>query len=142
MVPGLQIPTDNIYKFVCIFGLSLIISAIVGSISTYNSSLEKVVNVYHDIIVMESKIERNQYDEALLKLDHELIELTNNNLDGFNYLSLGVCAFGVALSWYGLTRWLRIIQTRDNKLADLQAQKLELEIEKLALEVKPARQMD
>ena len=49
-----------------------------------------------------------------------------------------VMVLGLSLSWYGAKKWNQVIQTRDDKLADLQIRKLEAEVAKLEAEVQPA----
>lgn len=131
MQPQLPVPTDNIYKFSCLFGLVLIVSAIFSFVAMYTSSQESKVRYFEVIIPLESRETRTKAEEDLLALNKKLIEVTKENERVGNAAIVIVFTVGLLLSAYGAKNWYGLIQVRDDRLADLQLRKLELEIEKL-----------
>ncbi|MGZ5858147.1 MAG: hypothetical protein ACXWJK_12970 [Burkholderiaceae bacterium] len=135
MTPSLSIPTDNIYKFACLFGLALIISTIFAFVSTYTTSLESKIKYTATIISLEAKEQRSKAENDLLVMDKQLIEVTKTN-EKFADSAIGVVfGIGFILSIYGAIRWYNNIQMRDDKLGVLQLEKLEIEIAKLRSEL-------
>lgn len=138
MQPSLPIPTDNIYKFACLFGLVLIVSAIFAFVTSYSSSLDRKVKHMEVMIPLEAKTERTKAEDDLLALHKRLIEVTKSNEETTIWPIAAVMVLGLSLSWYGAKKWHQVIQTRDDRLADLQLRKLEAEVAKLEAEVQPA----
>lgn len=140
MTPSLSVATDNIYKFACLFGLALIISAIYAYVTVYTSSLDRQVKYAETVILLEAKTERSKSDNDLLALTTKLIEVTKANKEVAINFSLTVFVGGLVLSVLGALAWNRKIQQRDDRLAFLQLEKLELEVAKLrkvAIPLKP-----
>lgn len=134
MQPSLPIPTDNIYKFSCLFGLVLIVSAVIAFASVYSSSLERKIVYVQAVIALESKAERTKQEEENLKLNRLLIDVTKQNEDLANIFLGIIIALGLCLSGSGAMQWHRTIQRRDDQLAELQIQKLQAEIAKIQSE--------
>jgi len=130
MPPSLSAPTDNIYKFACLFGLALIISAVISIASIYSSSLDRKIVYVQAVIALDSKADRTKQEEESLKLNRLLIDVTKKNEDYVNILLGLVIGFGIFLSGFGAIQWHRTIQRRDDQLAELQIQKLQAEIAK------------
>lgn len=137
MTPSLSIATDNIYKFTCLFGLALIIAAIFSFVSMYSTSLDRKVKYMEVIILLEAKEQRNKADEDLLEMNKKLLEVAKSNDKTGNTFASAVLGIGIVLSAYGALLWHRNIQLRDDKLAQLQIEKLELEVSKLRGECVP-----
>lgn len=135
MTPSLPIATDNIYKFTCLFGLALIVVGIFSFVSVYSTSLEQSVKYTEIVIQLEAKDQRNKADNDLLELHKKLLDLTSSNRSaGMKFVSF-VIGVGAALSLWGAYLWYRKIQVRDDKLAQLQLEKIELEVSKLRSEM-------
>lgn len=136
MQPSLPIPTDNIYKFACLFGLVLIVSAIFAFVTSYSSSLDRKVKYLEVMIPLEAKEDRTKAENDLLALHKRLIEVTKSNED-FTLLPIAaILVFGLSLSWYGANKWHQVIQKRDDAMAALQLRKLEAEVAKLEADAK------
>lgn len=134
MQPSLPVPTDNIYKFSCLFGLVLIVSAVIAIASVYSSSLDRKIVYVQAVIALDSKTERTKQEEESLKLNRLLIDVTKKNEDYVNIWLGVVIGFGLCLSGFGALQWHRTIQRRDDQLAELQIQKLQAEIAKIQAE--------
>ena len=90
------------------------------------------------MIPLEAKENRTKAENDLLALHKRLIEVTKLNEQMTIWPVAVVMVLGLSLSWYGAKKWNQVIQTRDDKLADLQIRKLEAEVAKLEAEVQPA----
>jgi hypothetical protein len=135
MSPTLSIPTDNIYKFACLFGLALIISSIFAFVSTYTASLDRKIKYLEAIIPLEANTERTKTENDFLAMNRKLIEVTKSNESIVENLIAVVFVVGIMLSIYGAREWYHAIQRRDDKLVILQLEKLEIEIEKLRSDI-------
>lgn len=137
MTPSIPIPTDNIYKFACLFGLAIVISSIFAFVALYTASLDRKVKYSEALIPSETKAPRTSLEEQMLSMNKKLIEVTKSNESLANFAIAIVLTFGLSLSSYGAKRWYQKIQQRDDRLAALQIEKLEIEIAKLRSEIKP-----
>lgn len=140
MTPNIAPPTDNIYKFACLFGLALIISSIFGFISIYSSSLDRKIEYSKTVIPLETKEQRTKAEESMLAMCKKLIEVTKSNESFANVLIAFVLAAGLSLSWYGAWNWHTKIQARDDMQSLLLLEKMRAEINKLKLEAKTLEQ--
>ncbi|HSI42835.1 MAG TPA: hypothetical protein VK949_00700 [Methylotenera sp.] len=139
MTPSLAIPTDNIYKFSCLFGLALIIVAVFSLVSTYTATLDRKVKYAEILIALESKEPRTKIENHVLELNTKLLEVTKANEKNI-YFAIGlILGIGMLLSYYGAANWYKKVQLRDDRLVQLQLQKLEIEVEKLSLEIESAK---
>jgi uncharacterized membrane protein YiaA len=139
MTPSLAIPTDNIYKFSCLFGLALIIVAVFSLVSTYAATLDRKVKFSEIIIQLESKASRTEIENHVLELNTRLLDVTKANEKSINYAIGVICGIGIFLSLYGASNWYKKVQLLDDHLRRLQLQKLELEVAKLDMETESAR---
>jgi len=134
MPPSLSVPTDNIYKFACLFGLALIVVSIISFVSIYTSSLDRKIRYAEIVIRVEAEPQRSKADDDLLTLNKTLLSVTKENERLASSVIAVVLSIGVLLSAFGAHRWHDKVQQRDDKLAQLQLEKLEAEIAKLKLE--------
>ena len=131
MQPNVPIPTDNIYKFACLFGLALIVSAIFSFVASYSSSLDRKVRYMEIVIPLEAKTEKSKTEEDLLAMNRKLISVTKENEQAATVAISAVLVAGLLLSLYGATKWHQIVQKRDDQLAELQLRKLAAEVARL-----------
>ena len=131
MQPSVPIPTDNIYKFACLFGLALIVSAIFSFVASYSSSLDRKVRYMEIVISLEAKTEKSKTEEDLLAMNRKLISVTKENEQAATVAISAVLVAGLLLSLYGATKWHQIVQKRDDQLAELQLRKLAAEVARL-----------
>lgn len=137
MTPSLPVPTDNIYKFACLFGLALIISSVFAFVSTYTSSLDRKIKYSEVIILLEARAQLSKFEDDTLAMNRKLIEVTKSNEDFAGTVVAALLVVGIFLSSYGANKWYRDIQQRDDRLAALQIEKLEVEVAKLRSEFQP-----
>ena len=132
MTPSLPVPTDNIYKFACFFGLVLIVSGIFSFVAVYSNSLASKVKYMEAIIGLESTATREKADEERFNLNQTLLEITSKNEETAQRAISVVLAAGILLAGYGAWKWKTIVQPKDDRIAQLQVEKLELEVARLA----------
>ena len=135
MTPSLSVPTDNIYKFACLFGLALILISSFSFVTTYTTNLDRKVRYSEVVISLDSKAPRSKNENDLLELNKKLLEITNANEKAANMAIGFVFSLGATLSLIGARSWYRKVQQRDDQLVRLQMQKLEAEISKLNMEI-------
>ena len=135
MTPSLPIPTDNIYKFACIFGLALIMASIFSYVSTYLYSFDRKVKYMEVILPLEANAQRSKADNDLIEFNKKLIEVSMSNEGAAKYIISAALGIGIALSVVGALAWHEKIQKRDDILAQLQIDKLEAEVAKLRTEL-------
>jgi transketolase C-terminal domain/subunit len=134
MNPSLVIPTDNIAKFFCLFGLALVVVSVYAFVSTYTATLADKVRYSEAIIMLEAKTPLAKAEENVLKLNKRLLEVTIKNGEVAN-IAVGLLGgAGISISFLGLLTWYRRVQQRDDELAKLQIEKLKMEIAKLRSE--------
>lgn len=131
MQPSLPIPTDNIYKFCCLFGLTLIVVTVFSFSSVYTASLDRAVSYAEIVIPLEAKESRTKAEDETLNLNKKLIDVTTANKKFALNALVVLCGVGFFISGIGGFCWYDKIQRRDDKLAELQLRKLELEVAKL-----------
>lgn len=134
MLPSLPTPTDNIYKFSCLFGLALIVSAIFSFVTSYGSSLDRKIKYSEMAIVLEAKQGRTKAEDELLAMHKKLIEVTQENEKTANFAIGAVMVIGLGLSLFGAAKWHQVIQARDDQMAQLQLRKLQAEVDRLEAE--------
>lgn len=140
MTPSLSVPTDNIYKFASLFGLALIIVSVLFFVTTYTSALGTKTRHSELIIALNSKDIRSKHEEDLLQWNQQLLNIAIANEKAANYAVGAICGLGIVVGVWGLVRWRYTVQKRDDRLADLQLRKLELEVAQLAEQVEPDRE--
>ena len=136
MQPALPIPTDNIYKFACIFGLVLIVTSVFSFATSYSWSLDRKIRHYEATLLLEAKEQRTKAEDEVLAMHKKLIELTRSNEKSANNSLLFVLVLGIALSFYGAWKWYSLIQLRDDELMTLQLRKLKIEVEIMEADTK------
>lgn len=110
----LPIPTDNIYKFSCIFGLVLIVSSVISYVAGYSSALDRKFATAKEILVLQGKDNRTKQEEELLQINIKLLDVTKSNSDLLTVMVGLTMGLGLCLSGFGAQRWHNIIQKRDD----------------------------
>ncbi len=131
MNPSFAIPTDNIFKFACLFGLALVVVSVFAFVATYNFTLENKARYSETIIFLESKSPRTKADEDILKLNERLLNVISENGNTANTAIGLLCGVGISISFLGAISWYRRVQQRDDELVKMQMEKLHLEIANL-----------
>ncbi|OCH01841.1 hypothetical protein A6D98_02990 [Aliivibrio fischeri] len=124
-----NLPTDNVYKFLAIFGLLLVFFG--GYI--FNSSLNSFNEQYIKLILEKSELEGiktlNDHVEMEKKVVDKKIELLKSNKPFHSNFSGFLVVFGFVTMLFGFHRWFFYLQPKLNQLLELEIEKSKLEIE-------------
>lgn len=120
MQPNVPVPTDNLYKFMALFGLVLIISALFTAAYVHVNVNNKHFN-YVDVYYGPTK--RSEPDQAKFKKHIESqVEELHESTEIAMALSGGALAIGGWLCFLGFQRWAKI-QPLHDELLELQVAK-------------------
>lgn len=133
----IPLPTDNIYKFYALFGLLLFIFSF--GLSVYVSKTTNKL-LFQTLIDQEtlkqlpnpSSVEKTK--EQVLQRRIE-IAVQDRNFDTRALGAVGGIAFCVMV--YGFWKWHREVQPVQDKIAELQLEKLRLEVSQMKTACKP-----
>jgi hypothetical protein len=134
MTPSLSLPTDSVYKFCCLFGLSLVIVGSVSFLSVYNASLAEKIKRTEDLIALQAKPQKAPEDEQRIKLYERVLKLVAENEKAGYYAVSAMVGLGLAASLLGGIAWYQKVQLRDDRIGQLQLERLELEVANLRSE--------
>jgi hypothetical protein len=102
----------------------------VGVYTVYNDALETKVRLLTELETTPSTVDNSaSAPSSLVALKRKLLTTTQRNEQFYAWvigLSMGV---GFLLIAFGATRWYKVVQLRDDKIAQLQCRKLELEVQ-------------
>jgi hypothetical protein len=130
MIPSVPLPTDNLYKFLCLLGLAIVLAGMAAVYAVYNDALEAKIRLLTELATTPSAVDTPaSAPSPLVDLKRKLLTTTQRNEQFYAWvigLSMGV---GCLLVAFGATRWYKVVQLRDDKIADLQCRKLELEVQ-------------
>lgn len=120
MQPNVPVPTDNLYKFMALFGLVLIISAVFTAAYVHvnvNNKHFSYVDVYY------GPSERDEADEAEFKrhIESQVDELKSSTTIAMYGVGAAI-GLGGWLCFWGFHRW-SIIQPLHDELLELQVAK-------------------
>jgi hypothetical protein len=108
----------------------------------YTSSLDRKVKYMEVVISLESKTQRSKTEDEILGLNKKLIDVAKSN-EGTATNAVGaVLGIGIVLSGFGAYGWHEKIQLRDDRLAQLQIEKLEVEVLKIRAELASSKRLD
>jgi hypothetical protein len=130
MLPSVPLPTDNLYKFVCFFGLAMFVVGVFGFISITNSEFDHMTRFVDDMTAAEAKQDRARAEELMKRFErlNEVQRIPKAVAMLIVILSINV---GVFMSFMGFLFWAKKKQKQDDRLLELQIAKLEAEIENL-----------
>ena len=134
MTPSIPLPTDNLYKFLCLFGLALMLASVYAFVALYSNSLERVETYSKLVIELQANTSPTEVEKDRLTLAKAMLKVTTENRLAGTWgfaLTLGL---GLFMGLLGGMLWHSRIQVRDDEVATLQLEKLRLEVEKLRVD--------
>jgi len=144
MQPSIPIPTDNLYKFQALFGLAIIISAMVGlylAYATTNSELIAISDRYYELekeqladqqevvaigATVASDARSMNAAEGVRAVLEKRIEVAVRNRGAYTVFLFLVMLGGGLLAFFGFSAWAKI-QPLHDRLLQLQVLKAEKE---------------
>lgn len=126
------LPLDNIFKFYAMFGLLLLVFSIGSLVYVSNNTNELVFAASIDYENLKIAEKPSAVDLKKIKILERKIEIASKDKD-FYVKALGAIAgIGIYLMFYGFKKWHAEIQPMIDERAQLELEKLRLEIRKLA----------
>jgi len=120
------IPTDNIFKFMALFGLVVMVTSMSLMIYENSSTNQTVLSRAIAIYDLEASEDAHKEEKSALLLKE--IEVAAGNGKIFRWSLAFMFAIGLYVSIDGFRRWYSVIQPIHDDILDLQKQKLELEV--------------
>ena len=128
MQSKIALPTDNIYKFYAMFGLLILLTSGVMFFMRHEYYNSMAFERYIPLETLKAKNTQTKEEKAQLYLLEQkaIIAKSDEKLELSIYLFFFL--FGICLTIYGFHHWQTKIQPKQDKLLDLQIQKIEDEI--------------
>lgn len=137
MMPNIPLPTDNLYKFTCLFGLALIVASCVFLPINYDKHLTLKIQYLEKIVELKNKYDTteklSEREKQELKLNEKLLEISSQNEDFSSHILFGILGTGIGLSVIGFGRWYTVTHKQEQRIRVIQLEKLELELRELKL---------
>lgn len=125
MEPKLPLPTDSLYKFSALFGLALIIAGMVlfvMNLNTGNARIKLNAEAYYALS------EDDPYKNEKQEMFKNRIETARSDQRYYGYAVGVIIATGVLLSFAGFSIWRKKVQPIQLEMLELEKEKLELEV--------------
>jgi hypothetical protein len=134
VTPQIPLPTDNFHKFVCLLGLAMALSGLLGFYTLYTSTLDKKIALVEEINQLELTEARSPVEQKRLELKKGVLDVTKSNERTFTIAVTVIMGLGLGLIFVGGVDWHRNVQALDNRIKELELKKLELEVRRLEKE--------
>jgi hypothetical protein len=136
MESKIPLPTDNIYKFVALFSLVLLIFS-VGAIIVATSSANAVVfEHWVEVETLQAQEKLSVEQTSRLKALEKKIEVTVSDKKTFSQLSSAGIAFGLIGIFFGFGYWHKKIQPLADQMAVTQLELARLQLLSLKADLK------
>ena len=133
MQPNIPVPTDNIYKFLALFGIIMFISGLWGLAYFAEKYNELGYENYLELELINIKIKKDATPEDITR--RTVLEWYAKAIRRywtiFEYSFTACAAFGFFLSVFGYYSWFRNVQPNQDELLNLQIEKMRREIQVL-----------
>ncbi|MGE8448229.1 MAG: hypothetical protein ACN6O1_18610 [Comamonas sp.] len=136
MLDRVPVPTDNIYKFIALFSLVVLVFSFWQMVSVTTASNAIVIKNYPEIVELQSLEVRTSAQEAKLAVLEREKEVVVKDRKLFVNILSWVIAFAFYGIIYGFWVWRREIQSMVDAQNKAQLELLQLQVEKLRLENK------
>ncbi|MBN2729937.1 MAG: hypothetical protein JXR53_12000 [Bacteroidales bacterium] len=122
-------PTDSLYKFYAIFGLSLIIFCLGALVYNNNMRNARIIEAQMKRADLEERSTLNSADSLKLRTLKMDVEITVSN-DNFYTIALGVIlSIGIMVAIYGFNKWQVKIQNIEDEMKVYQLKKIKNDID-------------
>lgn len=128
MQSKVPLPTDNIYKFYALFGLLLLIASFYLFMSNYNDQRARQYNRLIEISKLEAISSLSKEQASLKELLYTQEKVDKENRKYYSKWISFLIALSIVLIGYGFIMWQFIVQPKQDKLLDLNTEKLEIEL--------------
>jgi H+/Cl- antiporter ClcA len=128
MTPQIPLATDSLHKFLCLLGLVLVLSGLLGFYGVYTTTLDKKVALSEEIAQLELNTQRSPIEDRRLELKHKILEVAKSNEQFFQWAVAAAFCIGLILIHVGGFAWHKKGQAMDDRFKELQVRKIELEV--------------
>ncbi|MFT5781180.1 MAG: hypothetical protein ACI9EB_000541 [Pseudomonas sp.] len=136
MESKIPLPTDNIYKFVALFSLILLISSFGAIIVATNSANAVVFEHWVELETLQAQEKLSVEQTSRLKALERKIEVTISDKKTFIQLSGAGAAFGLFGIIFGFGYWHKKIQPLADQMAVTQLELARLQLLSLRADLK------
>ena len=128
MISKIPLPTDNLYKFIALFGLMIFITTLVMFFTRHQYYNESAFNRYSKIVALEMIENRTEQEENELFIltEQQRIEESDEDLEIGTYVALAIFSFFVIIP-FGFTLWYVKVQKDEDRLLVLRVEKARIE---------------
>jgi len=123
-----NLPTDNIYKFLAIFVLVLILFGGYVFKNTHNNFNDNLFKYVINLSELELIEKPNSHVELQIEALEKKIELLKANKTFYMAFSGMITGLGILIMFYGFTKWHFHLQPKLDELLDLQLEKARAEV--------------
>jgi len=116
----MSVPTDNVYKFLAIFGLVMVIASFWGVITQTSLTNEIVLVSAPEIAALEANQSATPGEKAKLDVLKKRKEAAIEDRKEINNLCSKMAGWGTAVSLAGFFLWYWVIQRLQDRLLKLQ----------------------
>jgi hypothetical protein len=107
MEPNIPIPTDNIYKFACLFGLTVFISSMLGSIYVTTRFNELSSKNILELAELRAKENLSTVESTQMAILERHIEVNRSDRKIFEVLLVACIAGNFWLSVWAFREWFK-----------------------------------
>lgn len=125
----IPLPTDNIYKFLALFGLVVMVSSMTLLIYTNQTTNQKLWDSAEALYDLDTS--KDPHKEERIKQELKKVEIITSDKTFFRYSLAIVFGIGGLISWKGFWKWHKEIQPLHDEMLLLQKEKLQLEVDAL-----------
>jgi hypothetical protein len=140
MQPSIPVPTDNIYKFICLFGLAVLVGSMLGSVYYISNSNELFMKRDLELTALNAKENLSPVEikqKAHLEQHVEAIQL-DRKISTRLFVACMLVSFFVAAG--GFLGWFIKVQPKQDELINLQIEKMRYEIQGLEKQLREKKE--
>lgn len=126
----IPLPTDNIYKFYALFGLLLFISSLAAYLYLHKSTNELIFETAVLVEELETREKPSAADLKRKEMAEKRVSIAVEDRKAFNTCLAFLAGLGSCLTILGFAAWHFKVQPLQDKLLNLQIQKVEQDLKK------------
>jgi len=116
----MSVPTDNVYKFVAIFGLVMVIAAFWGVITQGSQTNDIVFVSAPEIAALEAAQTSTPSEKVKLEVLKKRLQVAVEDKKTINNYCVVLAVLGTLASFIGFSFWYSKIQKHQDRLLNLQ----------------------
>ena len=134
----IPVPTDNIFKFYALFGLTLVVFAFGATLYNHNAANALILATAGEIDALKHIESPTRSELVRLALLERQKEIAISDRKFFQWPLGAILAAGGYLLWYGYSKWQKLVQPRLDEMSRTELAIAKLQLEKLRRELNVA----